>query len=106
MPRTIQIVCWYIVLTVAASIGMLLSVFPHFPKMPMGWVWLFVFSLPVTIVGEFIGNSIWKNRVAKAIERRTSERSLSWLRICYGFVVMLLVFGTAFYFSALLALKV
>jgi hypothetical protein len=85
---------------------MLLSVFPRYPSTLAGWVGLMALALPVTLVGEFVGSLFWRNRVAQVIEQRTAGSSLSWLRIGYGFVVILLVFSAAFGWAIILAVKV
>src|SRR5450830_492134 len=89
--RFLRFVAAYVALTVAASFGMLILAFPSHPKTSMDWVWLFALALPVTLAGELVGQFIFHNRIAKYIEKRSADRSLSWLRICYGFVAMLLV---------------
>ena len=55
----------------------------------------FILALPFTVVGEVIGEGLWRNPLAKRVEEQTSESSFLWLRIIYGFFAMLLVFAAA-----------
>ena len=93
MARLFRFLGWYLALTFAASLGLLILALPNHPKTLSGWLWFFLLALPVTLVGELIGEGIWRNPVAKAIEKESSNRQFSWLRIAYGFVAMLLIFG-------------
>ena len=82
---------------------MLIFAFPHYPKTLVGWAAFFLLALPVTLVGEVVGEGLWRNRVAQVVERRTEGKSFSWLRIAYGFVTMLALFavvlGLALFFG-------
>jgi len=77
---------------VAASTWFLWS-FPDHPKSVSGWLWVLLLALPIQIVGEFAGESLWNGLGGRAIERRTSDRSFSWLRILYGLMVTLVFCG-------------
>jgi hypothetical protein len=61
----------------------------------VGWVLLFALALPLTLVGEFVGEFFWRNRIAQAIVARSSGSSVSLLRLGYAFAVMLLFFALA-----------
>ncbi len=93
--RILRFLGWYCALTMIAAVGMLIFAFPSHPKSSTGWLWFFVLALPITLIGEAIGEGLWRNPLAKRIEQKTSTHSFSWLRIAYGFVVMLLVFAAA-----------
>lgn len=106
MRKFFLLLCWLTVLAAIAGFGMLLSVFPRHPQTFKGWVWLFVLALPITLLGEFLGDRLWKNRLAQTIEQRTANQTLSLLRIAYGLAVMLFVLVAAFSLGVFLALKV
>jgi hypothetical protein len=78
---------------------MLLSAFPDYPRTVTGWLVFFALALPVTLVGEAIGEGLWRNRVARAIEERSAGQSFSWLRIAYGVVAMSLLFAAVWGFA-------
>ena len=82
---------------------MLIVAFPHHPRTLVGWAAFFLLALPVTLFGEAVGEGLWRNRVAQAVEQRAEGQSFSWLRIAYGFVAMLLLFavvwGLALFFG-------
>lgn len=99
MLRIFKFLGWYIALSVAATLGMLLFAFPDYPKTPSGWLWFFVLALPVTLVGELVGELISRNRVAQAIEEKSQGKSFSLLRVLYAFIAMLIVFGIVWGFA-------
>jgi hypothetical protein len=102
MRRILKFTGWYLVFSTVAAIGMLIHTFPNYPKSLGGWAWFFFLALPVTLIGEAIGEAARQNPIAKDMEDRMSKRSFLWLRICYGFAVILMLFGFAwgmsFYF--------
>jgi hypothetical protein len=77
-------------------VGVLIGVFPKHPTTLGGWLLLLGLALPLTIAGELVGEAIWRNRLARAIENNTKDQSLSGLRMLYALVAMLLVFGLVF----------
>jgi hypothetical protein len=94
-----RFVLLYFAFSVVATLGMLITSFPNYPKTLLGWVWMFVIALPVVIVFELLGWVVWNNRLAQSIETRSSDREFSWLRISYGLVAMLCVFGIAWWIA-------
>jgi hypothetical protein len=93
LQRVIKFLGLYVAISIFAAVVLLIYVFSHYPKSIVGWVLFFVLALPIAIIGEAIGEAIWRNPVARKLERLTSDRSLSWLRICYGFIAILLLSG-------------
>jgi len=96
MERLLTFVALYLLLSAIAVAVLLAGAFPSYPKTVAGWALLFALALPLTLVGEFVGEFFWRNRIASAIVARSSGSSLSLLRISYAFVVMLLFFVVAF----------
>lgn len=90
----------YLGLSLLMALLLLLYSFPNYPKSLNGWAWLFLLALPITLVGELFGETVWRNPVANSIEIHTAEKRFSWLRICYGLIVMLLAFGMSWGISA------
>ena len=93
MSRLAKMIALYIGLSVIAAIGVLIGVFPKHPTTVNGWMLLLVLALPLTIAGELVGEVIWRNRLARAIETNTKDQSLSGLRMLYALIAMLLVFA-------------
>jgi hypothetical protein len=93
--RILKILGWYCTLTVAAALGLLVLALPYHPKSSIGWIVFFILALPISLIGEAIGEGLWRNPLAKRIEERSSQSTLSLSRIVYGFFAMLLVFFAA-----------
>ena len=96
MKRLLTIAGIYLSLSAVAAVGVLMGAFSKHPTTVNGWVLLLLLALPLTIVGELIGEVIWRNRIAHAVEENTTGQSLSGLRILYALVAMLLLFGLVF----------
>jgi len=96
MERLLTFVVLYLVLSTIAVVVLLAGAFPYHPKTLTGWALLFALALPLTLIGEFVGEFFWRNRIAGAMVARSSGNSLSLLRMSYAFVVMLLFFVVAF----------
>jgi hypothetical protein len=95
--RVLRFLLLYFAFSVLATLVMLISIFPNYPKTLIGWVWVFAIALPVVIVFDLLGWVVWNNRLAQSIEAQSSSQKFSWLRIGYGLVAMLLVFGMAWW---------
>jgi hypothetical protein len=93
MRRILKFLGWYIGLSTIAALGWLILSFPNYPHSLEGWSWLFLIALPITIIGEFIGEIVSRNPVTQYVENRTSTNSFSLQRIFFHFIVMLLLFG-------------
>jgi len=96
VERVLTFVALYLGLSTVLALVLLAGVFPHHPKTVAGWVLLFALALPLTLLGEFVGEFFWRNRIAQAIAARSSGGSLSVLRLGYAFAVMLFFFALAF----------
>ena len=70
---------------------MLLNSWSDRPQSLAGWVALFALAVPFTLVGEALGEVLFRNRVTSAVGRLTHTRSFSWLRIAYLFALALAV---------------
>lgn len=96
MARVLKIAGIYIGISAIAAVGVLVGVFPKHPTTLNGWLLLLAIALPLTIAGELVGEVIWRNRLARAVESHTAGQSLSGLRMTYALVAMLLLFGLMF----------
>jgi len=96
VERVLTFVALYLGLSTVLALVLLAGIFPYHPKTVIGWVLLFALALPLTLLGEFVGEFFWRNRIAQAIAARSSGSSLSVLRLSYAFAVMLFSFALAF----------
>jgi len=80
---------------------------PVLPRPPVDGdlIWVFILALPLQLVGEFLGDVLWKNRVSHFVEQKTAAKSFSVLRILYGFllvsVTIALLLGAGYGWQAL-----
>jgi hypothetical protein len=91
MRRTVQFLTVYLVASLVLSGLMLLQAYPQRPQSPTGWIVLLTLALPITLVGEAVGELLFRNRLSRTVERVTENRSFSWVRIGYVLVLALLV---------------
>lgn len=93
MKTLLRWLATYVLLSAALGGIALLTSFPARPGSWLGWLLLFALIVPLTLVGEGIGELLHRNRIAAAVEQRSRGRGLSWLRIGYMLVVMLALMG-------------
>jgi hypothetical protein len=93
MNRLPRIATAYVVLSLVLGGLALLQGFPQRPTTWLGWASLFALVLPVTVAGEFVGELLFRNRMSRAVEQRTQQRSFSWLRIAYVLFLFLPLFA-------------
>lgn len=96
--RTLRFIGIYLLLSLAVVLSWLVGDFIfgaiRFPTSWLGWILLFLLALPIQIIGEWVGDwFLTKNRLAQHIEEKTSSQQFSVLRIFYGLITLLLVFG-------------
>lgn len=81
--RALRFFGFYLALSLICAPILLLQLLPFHPKSALGWLILVAAAVPVTVLGELIGNFLLKNRVSAAVDRRTRSTALSWVRISY-----------------------
>ena len=89
--RALRFLGFYFALTLICAPVFLLQLLPFYPKSAFGWVVLVVAAVPVTVLGELVGDFLFKNRVSVAVDRRTKGSSVSWIRIVYVLGVFLVL---------------
>jgi len=89
MKTMLRVVVAYVVISVVLGALALFLSFPARPTTGIGWLLLFALALPLTLIGELVGDALFRNPLSQAVEKRTQRRSFSWLRIATGLVVML-----------------
>jgi hypothetical protein len=80
----------YFFVSIFATAALPIDTWPHHPTSILTWVLLFAISLPVTLLGEWLGDGLMDNPLTVSIERGTRGSKLSWARIAY-FVAMLVL---------------
>ena len=88
--RALRFLGFYSALSLICAPFLLLQLLPFYPRSALGWSTFVVAAIPVTALGELIGDFLFKNRVSAAVDRRTKATSLSWVRIGYVLGVFLL----------------
>lgn len=99
MKAILRFAVLYVALCALLGGVALVSSFPQWPSSWQGWLALFVLIIPITLVGEGVGELLRRNQVTRAVEQRTQANSFSWLRIGYFLVVGLLVAGAVLLLS-------
>jgi hypothetical protein len=79
----------YLALSLVCGALLLLQILPVHPRSPFGWGILFASALPITLIGELTGDFLFRNRIARALENKTSGTTLSWIRIGYALVAVI-----------------
>jgi hypothetical protein len=93
MRRAIQFLLLYLGVSLLLALVWAITAFPHFPSTPAQGLWILVLALPVQLAGEFLGERLWNNRIARRVERSGAGAGFSWLRVGYGLMALLLVCG-------------
>lgn len=96
MRRLLQFLAIYLGFSIALGLLWLLLPFANTPTSISGWAWLLLLALPIQLGAEFLGDLLWKNKVAQAIEIQTEQQSFSWLRIAYGVLHFGVIIGGLF----------
>lgn len=91
----LRFVIFYLASSLLAGALALLNMFPWHPETPLGWLVLFGTALPIAAAGEWLGDLIFENRFSAQIGRNKAPGSISWLRVAYGLVAVLLVMAIA-----------
>ena len=91
MKSVLRFVAIYFLLSAVLGAVALVSSFPAWPSSWLGWLGLFALVVPLTLAGELVGESLHRNQIARAVERRTQSKRFSWLRLGYLLAVGLVV---------------
>jgi len=83
----------YLALSLRLAALALLQVVPWRPASWLGWTALLLLALPLSLLGEYVGQLLWTNRMSRSIEERTRGQAFSWARVAYALVVMVVVLG-------------
>jgi hypothetical protein len=93
---------WVIVSLVAAAMLLLWS-WPWRPHSALGWGLLFLGALPLTLLGEYLGDRIiLRTPLAERLDALGSGALASTLRIIYALICVIVVGAAGIYAFALL----
>jgi hypothetical protein len=91
MKSIVRFVVAYVLLSVVLGLLALVLSFPARPSSWVGWAVLFALVIPVTLAGQYVGELLHLNRVARAVARRTDGSGFSCLRLGYLLVAGLVI---------------
>jgi hypothetical protein len=98
--KIIRILSSYLLINLFA-VGMLILITGIWPITATGWITLLLFGFPIWLIGEYIGSKFMNDKISKAID--PSEKSISFFRMGYALVVMLIIIvflaGASYYFK-------
>ena len=57
------------------------------PKNITGWIIVVVFGVPILILGEFVGETLFSQRIGRALDPAKIDKLLSARRIAYALVI-------------------
>ncbi len=66
------------------------------PKNITGWIIIAVFGLPSLLLGEFLGEKLFSERMSRAVDPGKTQKVISPRRMIYAFVVALAVSALGF----------
>jgi len=87
MRKILWFAGWYVGLSLLSLAGWLIISYPDRPSSPLGWACAFLLILPIQLAFEWLGTRISDNPLARRIDRCTSTKQVSLLRITYGLVM-------------------
>ncbi len=77
-----------IYLVVVLSIGILFALFSGFwPKSIIGWSAVLIFGLPAVLLGEFLGEKLFSNKISNALDKNQKNKLISIRRMAYALIV-------------------
>ena len=99
--RLLRLLLMYLLVAFVAAGLLLLDLWPWHPSSWRAWLLFVVLALPVTLLVEWLGETVLNNPLSRSVDRGTASRSFSWLRIGYLVALAILVFALLFLGSRL-----
>lgn len=93
MRKILKLIGCYIGLSVFIGLMWVAVSYPVIPSTLDQWLWVFVLALPLQLAGEFVANLLWRNKLTRLVEQKTSATPFSLVRILYGVLFLLLSIG-------------
>jgi len=60
------------------------------PKNITGWVIVIIFGLPTMILGEFIGEKLFSDKISQTIDKDKKDKIISIRRMAYALIIGIL----------------
>lgn len=57
------------------------------PKSITGWLIVFIFGLPTMLLGEFIGEKLFSDKINQAIDKDKKDKIISIRRMAYALII-------------------
>ncbi len=91
VKRVFQFLAAYVLASLVLGAVLVLQSYPSAPQSVVQWGVLFVLAIPLTLLGEAIGELLFRNSLTRAVDKATERKTFSWLRIGYMLVLALTV---------------
>lgn len=93
MRTTLKVLATYVGLSIFLVLLWLVLDPGELPATATQWLWLLVLAVPLQLVGELIGQSLWNTNATRFVEQKTAGKRLSVFRMFYAFVMILFFCG-------------
>jgi hypothetical protein len=96
-PTHKLIKCFLLYLAASVFIGVPFALLSGiWPKNMMGWIFVGVFGFPILILGEFLGEILFGQRISRALDPAKRDKVISVRRMAYALVVAVAVSALGF----------
>ena len=72
------------------------------PKSITGWVIVFIFGLPTMLMGEYIGEKLFSDKINQAIDNGKIDKIISARRMAYALIIGIVTTAVTFFIGYLL----
>jgi hypothetical protein len=94
--RLLTIFGAWVILSIIVAVGFLLSIWPHHPHSPLGWILLVFTALPLAALGEFLGDRfIFDSDLGASLNSLGSGFMPSLIRVLYVLIIFLVLAAIA-----------
>ena len=90
--RLLRFIAWYLAFSGIAALSLLVMSWPRHPSSAGEWLTLAVCALPVTLLGEGLGELLFGNRKSNTRKSSTQSRFSLW-RVLVGVLFLAVVVG-------------
>ena len=89
---------FFMYLAASLFIGVPFSLFSGvWPKSITGWGIVFIFGLPTMMIGEFIGEKLFSDKINKAIDNDKKDKIISVRRMAYALIIGIVTTAVTFF---------
>lgn len=91
LKRILQFLAAYVLASLVLGGILVLQSYPSKPQSLLQWGVVCALAIPLTLLGDAIGELLFRNRLTRAVDKATEGRNFSWLRLGYMLVLALAV---------------